>query len=344
MATIHLLSLALALTNAPAANDLVVFPGSPAPKLEIKRWLKGKEVTSIEQGTYVVEFWATWCGPCIQSIPHITELAKKNPDVTFIGVGIWEDDNGSVLDDFVKKMGDKMDYNVAYSGNKDGMAVSWMNAAKQNGIPSSFIVKDNVIQWVGHPMSMDAALAKVKSGENDVAAEKASFMKSIEAQEKQTQLFKALDGAKAKYRGGDKAGAKSDLSKIESEAAFLKPAIQSIKLEWMAEENPAGFKTEADKMVKENPQGITNIASICASLASNAKTKKIAVETIDKYAAKNKENYIFNYYAVNTYLNAGEKAKANKLAKNTLKMIEAKNNSELDQMKGLFKSLVEKSQ
>jgi thiol-disulfide isomerase/thioredoxin len=61
------------------------------PPLKVAKWIKGKPVQRFEPGkVYVVEFWATWCGPCRRSIPHLTELAKKfKGKVTFIGVSIW---------------------------------------------------------------------------------------------------------------------------------------------------------------------------------------------------------------------------------------------------------------
>ena len=36
----------------------------------------------------VCDFFATWCGPCVQMTPHIEEMAKANPDVNFIKVDV----------------------------------------------------------------------------------------------------------------------------------------------------------------------------------------------------------------------------------------------------------------
>jgi len=84
----------------------------------------------------VVEFWATWCGPCIGSMPHLTQLQKSNPDVTVIGVAGFERGNDVTakekkVRDFIAAKPERADYTIVFDG--DGtMANEWMQAARRN--------------------------------------------------------------------------------------------------------------------------------------------------------------------------------------------------------------------
>ena len=113
--------------------------GQPAAPLKIKEWIKGKPVdlaSAKGNQVLVVEFWATWCGPCRTSIPHLTELQKKFKDVGFIGVS---DEDAPTVKKFVNKMGDQMDYTVAIDDDRQ-TSKGYMEAFDQNGIPHAFIV------------------------------------------------------------------------------------------------------------------------------------------------------------------------------------------------------------
>ena len=59
-----------------------------APKLDLSEWI-GKEVTAkdLKGNIVVVDFWATWCGPCKAAIPHNNEIAKKYADNGVLVVG-----------------------------------------------------------------------------------------------------------------------------------------------------------------------------------------------------------------------------------------------------------------
>jgi thiol-disulfide isomerase/thioredoxin len=70
--------------------------GRPAPKLELKRAGEGKPITlEAHRGKDVVvlDFWATWCGVCVKSMPRIAKLAEtyQGKDVVFYAVNVGEE-------------------------------------------------------------------------------------------------------------------------------------------------------------------------------------------------------------------------------------------------------------
>ena len=194
---------AATLTQFASAQELTL--GSKAPKLELKEFIKGEEVKSFEKGKiYVVELWATWCGPCRTTIPHLTELQKKYEDVTIIGVAILEEDQSAVAE-YVKEMGKKMDYRVALDlvpedaePTEGKIVTNWMQPAEQQGIPTAFIINgDSKIAWIGHPGEMEEPLDKIVTGKWDLVAEAQKMAEVKALQKKMTatigrlqQLFK----------------------------------------------------------------------------------------------------------------------------------------------------------
>jgi thiol-disulfide isomerase/thioredoxin len=138
--------------NAPAAaQEEVLKVGSAAPKISVNNWVQGSlENLNDPTKTYVVEFWATWCGPCKRSIPHLSELSNKHRGKGLVIVGISDEPVGTVKP-FVTKQGSAMSYIVGTDTEKKTQT-DWMQAAKQDGIPCAFIVRNNSILWIGNPL------------------------------------------------------------------------------------------------------------------------------------------------------------------------------------------------
>ncbi|MFO0962854.1 MAG: redoxin family protein [Phycisphaerales bacterium] len=179
---------------APAADLLTV--GSKAPVPEISNFVRGDAPKFFEPGkTYVVEFWATWCGPCRQSMPHLTATAKKFKDKGLVVVGI-SDEKLEKVTSFLEKpeWQEKAQYILATDPDRSTHK-AYMEAAGQNGIPTAFIVKDGTVQWIGHPMEMDAPLEKILDGKWDLATEKIASEKAAQAQAKARAGERALASA-----------------------------------------------------------------------------------------------------------------------------------------------------
>jgi len=201
---VSLLAICLASYSFGQTSAITLKIGDPAPELKVS-WLKGTPVESFTNDKiYVVEFWATWCGPCKAAMPHISELAKTyEGKVIFIGVDVWEKGSESkiydsftpMLKEFVASMGDKMAYNIAMDNNDMHMANKWMKASDQWGIPATFLIKDGKIIWMGHPIKLDKILEEVFAGTYDIAGTAKAFNEETEKMQNKMAPFMALNKA-----------------------------------------------------------------------------------------------------------------------------------------------------
>lgn len=182
-----------------AARAPALTIGSPAPVPDVAEFVRGERPAFFEPGkTYVLEFWATWCGPCRQSMPHLSDLAERFREKGVVVVGI-SDEKPETVRDFLEKdeWRQRARYVLATDPDRSTQRM-YMEASGQRGIPTAFLVRDGVVQWIGHPMELEGPLAKAAAGTWDWKAAKRTFEDAMAEEQRamgrQLQMAKAIDG------------------------------------------------------------------------------------------------------------------------------------------------------
>lgn len=159
--------------------------GDVAPPITVSSWMKGKGATTFLSGkTYVVEFWATWCAPCLEGMPHLSELQTQFGEEVLV-LGITNEDEDTIKRFLARSSGEASAWDdvVTYAiGIDDGRNTfrSYMEKSGDIGIPKAFIVgPDGYIEWIGQPMRLDEPLAKVVRGEWDRVAARELYTKLL---------------------------------------------------------------------------------------------------------------------------------------------------------------------
>jgi thiol-disulfide isomerase/thioredoxin len=151
----------------------------------------------------VVQFWATWCSPCIAEIPHLIELVEKYKSlgVEFIGVAAWEnqkatpESNRAKIETLLTEKFPNINYRIGYThSGTPTMVETWLSAAGQRGIPTSFIVgPDGRIAYVEYGGPPEQYLDKIAAGTWDGSLEKEEYLAEREKNLTRDQIMGATD-------------------------------------------------------------------------------------------------------------------------------------------------------
>lgn len=190
----------------PSKTTGSLIPGDQAPSLSIAEWAKGTPLEAFDSNkVYVVEFWATWCGPCLNGMPHISALQEQyGSNVQFVGV--TSEDMGTV-ETFLSRTGpgdrpwtEIINYTIALDENAQ-TSRAYMSAAGRNTIPTAFIVgRSGRVEWIGHPVMMDEPLEDIVAGNWDVDAVRAEY---LIAQQEESIMQKIIPTLQEAQRTGE---------------------------------------------------------------------------------------------------------------------------------------------
>ncbi|MCG8508960.1 MAG: TlpA family protein disulfide reductase, partial [Rhodospirillales bacterium] len=176
------------------------------PKIEFTA-LDGTKVNSkyLKDKLVVVDFWATWCGPCVAAMPHMKKIHEKYADDGVQILGISLDRSDAPLKKFIKER--ELPWPQVRS---QAMAQKW----GVRGIPSIFIISpEGEVLWNGHPMAMDEPLKKAMAEHLDTEADDDKPQEAEQLTE--AQIKQANDALAAAATAAEEGDMETMLRKLE---------------------------------------------------------------------------------------------------------------------------------
>lgn len=130
--------------------------GDPAPPVVASAWMNLKasaKKPDLEDRVVMVEFWGTWCAPCVRAMPHVQALHDRYGDRGLVVVALSYE-RPEQMDAFLKKHA----YTMPVASDPEKKTVT---AYGVSGWPSTFVIdRDGKIAYVGGPYGAEPAIEK----------------------------------------------------------------------------------------------------------------------------------------------------------------------------------------
>jgi len=235
-ATARITLLALVLCPAAEAQKLTI--GSDAPPLAITHWMKGEEVTTFAPGhVYVLEFWATWCAPCVANMEHLSLVQERYRDQAVHVIGLSDEPLQTTVRFLVQRFGpdqrsqnDRTRYALATDPDRS-VHDDYFEAAGLRGIPVVFVIgKTAKVERIGHPKDLDPLLEAVVADTWDRAGFREKVLAEREATKEDREARERFQAAMLESRWDDALLALHVLERSPEDGELSMPAIAGILL------------------------------------------------------------------------------------------------------------------
>jgi thiol-disulfide isomerase/thioredoxin len=68
-------------------------PGKPAPDFTVSDGSTSIHLADYRGKVVLLNFWATWCGPCVEELPSLLQFHREHPEVVILAVSVDEDED-----------------------------------------------------------------------------------------------------------------------------------------------------------------------------------------------------------------------------------------------------------
>ncbi len=219
--------------------------GDTLPFLNVQEWLQGDPIENWQEGHYyLIDLWATWCTPCLASMPLLQSLQDRYRGDGLVVIGITSEDKWGnelpAVKNFVDGRKNKIKYRLAWlspslSSDKklQGIFVhDWMQRLGTMSLPKAFLLDgQGRLLWVGNPHSVEPRIQALLSGNFDMARARLEFQQSRAAKDLRSQFDAAVAGQQWDEASSLARRLLSDYAEVADPKLFTGLALQLTKAE-----------------------------------------------------------------------------------------------------------------